>query len=58
MDPGSKQLIGLGEDVCSKGIPISRGHRVKRLGESVGSIIIQFDSVGVLDVRKPRVSYK
>ena len=32
--------------------------RDKRVGESAGSIFIQFDSDGVLNVRKPRVSSK
>ena len=36
----------------------SGGHRDKRVGVSAGSIFIQFDSEGVLSVRKPRVSSK
>ena len=31
---------------------------IKRVGESAGSIFIQFDREGVLSVRKPRVSSK
>ena len=35
-------------------LPVSAGHRDKRVGVSAGSILIQFDSEGVLSVRKPR----
>ena len=60
MDVSLKQLniIGLGEDGGWKQVLVSRGHRDKRFGESVGSILIQFDCEGVLAVRKPRFSYK
>ena len=56
MDAGLKQMkiISRGEDGGSKRVPVSGGHRDKR----VGSIFIQFDSEGVLSVRKPRVSSK
>ena len=39
-------------------LPVSGGHRDKRVGESARSIFIQFDSEGVLSVRKPHVSSK
>ena len=48
---GLKQLkvISRGEDGGRERVPVSRGHC---------SIFIQFDSKGVLSVRKPRVSSK
>ena len=39
------------EDGVRKWVPVSRGHINKRFGESVGSIIFQFDSEGVFSVR-------
>ena len=38
--------------------PAYGGHRDKSFGESARSIFIQFDSEGVLSVRKPHVSSK
>ena len=60
MDEGLKQLkvIGLKEEGGRKRDPFSSGHRDRRFVESVGSIFIQFDSEGVLGVRKPHVFYK
>ena len=60
MDVGLKQLkvISRGEDGGPERVPVSGGHRVKRVGESAGSIFIQFDSEGVLSVRKSCVSSK
>ena len=60
MGAGLKQLkvISRGEDGSWKRVPLSRGHRDKRVGESAGSIFIQFDSEGVLSVQKLRVSRK
>ena len=58
MDAGLKQLkvISREEDGSWKRVPVSGGHRDKRVGETPGSIFIQFDSEGVLSVRKARVS--
>ena len=55
MDACLKQLkvISRGESV-----PVSGGHRDKRVGESAHSTFIQFDSEEVLSVRKSRVSSK
>ena len=55
-ETGLKQLkvISRGEDGSWKRVPVSGGHRDKRVDESAGSIFIQFDSEGVLGVRKPR----
>ena len=50
--------ISFGEDGGWEWVPISGGQRDKRVGVSAGSIFIQFDSEGVLSVRKPRVSSK
>ena len=60
VDVGIKQLrvISCGEDGGWERVPVFGGHRDKRVGESVRSIFIQFDSEGVLSVRKPRVSSK
>ena len=60
VDAGLKQLkvISRGEDGGWERVSISGGQRDKRVGVSVGSIFIQFDSEGVLSVRKPRVSSK
>ena len=55
-----KQLkdISGGEDGGWKRVPVSGGHRDKRVGDSACSIFIQFDSEGALSVRKPCVSRK
>ena len=60
MNASLKQLkiISRGEGGSWKRVPVSEGHREKRFGESASSIFIQFDSEGVLSVRKPRVSRK
>ena len=52
MNVGLKQLkvTGRGKDGGRKRVPVSRGHRDKRFGESVGSLLIQFDSERVLGV--------
>ena len=46
VDAGLKQLkvISRGEDGGREGVPVSGGHRDKRVGESARSILIQFDS--------------
>ena len=50
MDAGLEQLkvISREEDGGREWVPISGGQRNKRVGESAGSIFIQFDSGGVL----------
>ena len=60
VDVGLKQLkvMSCGEDGGWERVPVSGGHRDKRVGESAGSIFIQFDSEWVLSVRKPHVSSK
>ena len=60
MGAGLKKMkvISRGEDRSWTHVPVSGGHRDKRVGESAGSIFIQFDSKGVLSVRKSRVSCK
>ena len=60
MDADLKQLkvISRGEDGDWERVPVPGGHKDKRVGESAGSIFIQFDSEEVLSVRKPRVSSK
>ena len=60
VDAGLKQLkvISRGVDGGWDLIPVSGGHRYKRVDESARSIFIQFDSEGVLSVRKPCVSSK
>ena len=57
MDAGLKQLkvINRGEDGGWERVPISGGQGDKRVGVSGGSIFIQFDSEGVLSVRKPLI---
>ena len=54
VDAGLKQLkvISRGQDGGWKLVPVSGGHRDKRVGESARSFFIQFDSKGVLSVRK------
>ena len=56
VDAGLKQMkvISRGEDGGRESVPVSGGHRDKRVCESARSIFIQFDSEGVLSVRKPR----
>ena len=44
--------------IFRKFIYLIGGHRDKRVGERARSIFIQFDSEGVLSIRKPRVSSK
>ena len=46
------------EDGRRKRVPVSRCHRNKRIGECVRSIGIQFKRVGVLGLRKSRISRK
>ena len=60
VDVGLKQLkvISRGEDGGRELVPVSGGHRDKRVGESARSIFIQFYRKGVLSVRKPGVSSK
>ena len=60
VDAGLKQLkiISRGEDGGSTWASVSGGYRDKSIDESAGSIFIQFDSEGVLSVRKLRVSSK
>ena len=60
VDADLKQLkvISRGEGGSWERVPISGGQRDKKVGVSAGSIFIQFDSEGVLSVRKPRVSSK
>ena len=41
-----------------KRVPVSRCHRNKRIGECARSIGIQFKCVGVLNLRKSRISRK
>ena len=51
MGASLKQLkvISRGEEGSWKRIPVSGGHRDKRVGESVGSIFIEFHSEGLLE---------
>ena len=60
MDAGLKQLrvISRGEDGGWERVPVSGGHRDKKVGESACSIFIQFDNEWMLNVRKLRVSRK
>ena len=60
MDVGLKQLkvTTCGVDGGWERVLVSGSQRDKRVGERTGSIFIQFDSEGVLSVRKPRVSRK
>ena len=52
MDAGLEQLkvIIRREDGGWEWVPISGGHKDKRVGESAGSIFIQFNSEGMLSV--------
>ena len=54
----NSKVIRRGEDGGRECVSVSGGHRDKRVGESARLIFIQFDSKGVLSVRKPRVSSK
>ena len=58
VDASLKQLkvISRGKDGGWEWVPVSAGHRDKRIGESARSIFIHFDSKGVLNVWKPRSS--
>ena len=60
VNAGFKQLkvISRGEELGWERVPVSGGHRDKRVGKSACSIFIQHDSEGVLSVRKPRNSSK
>ena len=60
MDVGLEGLkvISCWEDGRRKRVPVSRCHRNKRIGECVRSISIQFKPVGVLGLRKSRISRK
>ena len=60
MDAGLEGLkvISCWEDGRRKRVPVSRGHRNKRIGECVRSIGIQFKRVGVLGLIKSRISRK
>ena len=52
------KVISCWEDGRRKRVPVSRCHRNKRIGECVRSIGIQFKRVGVLGLRKSRISRK
>ena len=58
MDVGLERLkvISCWEDGRRKRVPFSRCHRDKRINECVLSIGIQFKGVGVLNLRKSRIS--
>ena len=60
MDAGLEGLnvTSCWEDGRRKRVPVSRCHRNKRIGECVRSIGIQFKRVGVLNLRKSRISRK
>ena len=60
MDAGLEGLkvISCWEDGRRKRVPFSRCHRNIRIGECVRSIGIQFKRVGVLSLRKSRISRK
>ena len=60
MDAGLEGLkvINSWEDGRRKRVPVSRCNRNKRIGECVRSIGIQFKRVGVLGLRKSRISLK
>ena len=60
MDAGHKQLkvISRGVDGAWERVPVSGGHRDKRVVECVCLIFNQFDNQKVLNVRKPLVSRK
>ena len=46
------KVVGRGKDGYSNWVLMTKGHRDKRFDENVGSIIFDFDSKGVLGVRK------
>ena len=50
------KVICCWEDGQRKGIPVSRCHRDKRVGECVCSVSIQFKRVGMLNLSKSRIS--
>ena len=52
------KVISCWEDGRRKRVPVSRCHRNKRIGEGVRLIGIQFKRVGVLNLRKSRISRK
>ena len=58
MDAGLEGLkvISCWEDDRRKRVPVSGCHRNKRIGECVRWIGIQFKRVGVLNLRKSRIS--
>ena len=60
MDAGHEglKIISCWEDGRRKRVPVSRCHRNKRIGECVRSIGIKFKGVGVLNLRKSRISRK
>ena len=60
VDVGLEGLKGISccEDGRRKRVPVSRCHRNKRIGECIRSIGIQFKRVGVLGLRKSRISRK
>ena len=60
MDAGLEGLkvISYWEDGRRKRVPVSIRHMNKRIGECVRSIAIQFKCVGVLNLRKSRISRK
>ena len=52
------KVISCWEDGRRKRVSVSRGHRDKRIGECVRSIGIEFKRVGLLNLRKSRISRK
>ena len=52
------EVISRGEDSGWERVPVSGGHRDRRVDESACSIFFQFDSVGVVSVGEPRVFRK
>ena len=60
VDAGLKRLkvISCWEDGRRRRDPVSRCHRDKRIGECFCSVGIQFKRVGVLNLRKSRISCK
>ena len=50
------KVISPGEEYDWKRVPVSGDHWNKRVGENARSIVSQFDSEGVLSVKKPGVS--
>ena len=60
VDAGFKhqRVISRGKTVAGSEFQSLEVKGIKRVGVSAGTIFIQFDSEGVLSVRKPRVSSK